>query len=211
VFWKRDKPEVTRPTGIIEGQRVKLALAGMKGVDARVEQLGDSFAVLGLFREPERPLATIGAAEAELEASTERGILRVRATVRQHNGQRDGVRVDFLSGGEIVQRRDFFRMDLMTPVVLSRANGTQVETHTLDLSASGCMLPALPEVRLHDSVHVAVDVGEDTPVRVRASVTRITDANHIGLRFESIPEAVRDRLIRYLFRRQRSASRVARR
>jgi c-di-GMP-binding flagellar brake protein YcgR len=99
-------------------------------------------------------------------------------------------------------------MEVTTGVVLSRTSGAQVETHTLDLSASGLLLPGPPDLRPDERVWVAIDVGEAPPVRARGVVVRVTANNRKGVRFDQIDESARERLIRYLFVRQRLAARV---
>jgi hypothetical protein len=208
MSWKKRKPKVTRPRGVEQGQKVTLKIAGMRQVQARVEDVGNTHVILGLFREPDQPLAMMGTPDATLETAGRRGTVEVVVSVRQHNDEPDAVRVDFDEGAKTIQRRDFFRMDAVTDVVLSRKNGAQVKTHTLDLSGSGLMLPGPPDLRMGERVWVAIDVGEDTPIRVHGSVVRETDENHKGIRFDMVDEAVRDRLIHFLFERQRIAARV---
>ena len=207
MVWKKQQSKVARPKGIEPGLKVKLAIADLPGVDARVEDVGDSHAILGLAREPDRPLPEIGAAEATLEAVTRRGEIRVVAQVKQHNGEPDAVRVDFDREAEIVQRRDFFRLEVMTRVVLNRESGALVDAKTLDLSASGLRLAGPLDLRPGERVWAAIHVGEDDPpVRAHGHVLRVTDRGQVVVNFDLIDEAARDRLIRFLFARQRRAA-----
>jgi c-di-GMP-binding flagellar brake protein YcgR len=210
-MWKKRQAKVTRPRSIEERQKVTLRIDGHRGAEARVEEVGDTYAILGLFMEPDQPLARMGTVTATLEAVSKRGKVRIVATARQHNDEPDAVRIDFDRGPEKIQRRESFRLEAMADVVLSRRSGAQVETHTLDLSASGVLLPGPPDLRMDEQVWVAIDVGEDTPVRARGRVVRITDKNQKGVLFDHIDEKARERLIRYLFARQRQAARVERR
>jgi c-di-GMP-binding flagellar brake protein YcgR len=61
---------------------------------------------------------------------------------------------------------------------------------------------------MDERVRVAIDVGEARPVRARGRVVRVTAENHKGVQFDQMTEAELDRLIRYLFARQRLAVRV---
>ena len=130
--------------------------------------------------------------------------------MRRRGDEPDAVTVEFDQGAETIQRRDFFRLDAMTDVVVTREHRPPVETYTLDLSASGLLLPGPPDLSMDDQVWVAIDVEEDPPVRARGRVVRVTDEDHKGVRFDLIDEAERDRLIRYLFERQRRAAQVKR-
>jgi hypothetical protein len=189
---------------------VRLEIAGQRSVEARVEEVGDTYVILGLFRAPDPSLAHTHPIRATIGTVGRRGIVQVAATARQHNDEPDVVRIDFGEAGETIQRRDFFRLDVMTDVVVSRQSGERVRTHTLDLSGSGLMLPRAPDLRMDERVWVAIDVGEDQTVSARGRVVRVTAEGHKGVRFDLIDETARDRLIRYLFARQRRAAIVKR-
>ncbi|MEA2143004.1 MAG: hypothetical protein QOI64_1434 [Solirubrobacteraceae bacterium] len=203
MIWNKPQSKVTRPRGVQPRQKVTLRMAGLRSVEARVEEVGDTYAILGLFRAPEKPLAGIGAVSATLDTMGRRGPVEVAATVRQHNDEPDAVRVDFSRNPKIKQRRESFRMDAMTDVVLSLRSGAQVKTHSLDLSASGLLLAGPSDLRMDERVWLAIDVGESPPVRARGRVIRVTAEGHSGVRFDQIDDRARERLIRYLFERQR--------
>jgi c-di-GMP-binding flagellar brake protein YcgR len=190
------------------GARVKLAIAGMRELEARVEETGDTHAVLGLFREPDGLPADGRTAQGTVTFAGRRGKVEVAVNVRRHNDEPDAVHVEFASGGKTLQRRDFFRMDIVTDVVLFRENGTEVNTHTLDLSGSGALLPSSAGLHMDERVWMAIEVDDETPVRAHGKVARITKDHHRGVVFEQIGEAARERLIRYLFDRQRTTARV---
>ncbi|MEA2443158.1 MAG: hypothetical protein QOJ12_450 [Thermoleophilales bacterium] len=210
MTFKKQAPTVTRPPGIQNRGTVTLRIAGMRSVEARVEEVGDTYAILGMFREPEQPLAHLGAVAGTVDTVGKRGRIRVAATVHQHNDELDAVRVEFAANPKTIRRRNVFRMETMTGVVVSRESGAQVDTHTLDLSEAGLRLPGPPDLKVGEVVWVAVDVDEDPPVRARARVVRETDEGHKALQFDEIDGASRDRLVRYLFARQRLAARVKR-
>lgn len=210
MIWKKGKPGRTVPRGVEPGAKAKVAIAGMRALDARVEETGDTHAVLGLVREPDRLLTRGQTAEATVTFVGRRGKVEVAVTVSGHNDEPDALRVEFAPGGKTLQRRDFFRMDIVTDVVIFRDNGTEVHTHTLDLSGSGALLPSSSGLDMNERVWMAIDVGDETPVRAHATVARVTGDHHRGVVFEHISEAARERLIRYLFARQRTTARVRR-
>jgi hypothetical protein len=190
------------------GAKVKVAIAGMREVEARVEETGDTHAVLGLFRELDGLLADGGTAEGTVTSAGRRGEGEVAVTVCRHNNEPDAVRVEFAAGGKTLQRREFFRMDIVTDIVIFRENGTEVDTHTLDLSGSGALLPSSSGLEMDERVWMAIEVEGETPVRAHGKVARITRDHHRGVVFEQISEATRERLIRFLFDRQRITARV---
>jgi c-di-GMP-binding flagellar brake protein YcgR len=98
------------------------------------------------------------------------------------------VRLEFEPGtAKRVQRRDFFRLDVVTDLVITREGHLrELKTHTLDLSASGLLLPPHPGLTVGDRVRVSIDVGDSPPVRGHARVARITEKNHVGPEFDLI-------------------------
>jgi len=190
---------------------VTLGIAGMRALEARIEEVGDCHAILGLFREPDRPLTRLGTASATIEAMGRRGRLRAAVKVRQHNGEPDAVWAEFDGETEVVQQRGFFRLDVMTKVVVSRESGAQAETHTLDISASGLLLAGPRDLKVGERVWVAIDIDEETPVRASGRVARAPTDQQRAVQLDRIEDAARERLIRYLFARQRDAVRVRQR
>ena len=62
---------------------------------------------------------------------------------------------------------------------------------------------------MHEPIKVDIDVGEDeVPIHVRGRVIRETGQHNKGVRIELIEEGARDRLIHFLFERERVAPRA---
>jgi hypothetical protein len=198
-----------RVRGIEEGQHVTLLIGDLPAIDARVEQLGDSDAIVGLFRPPEPSLEEIGEIEGVIEATSARGLARLVGTLRQHDKQPDVVRLVFDQGPEVIQRRQFVRIETTTTVTVTREDGSKVRTHTLNLSGAGLLLGGPEDLQMDESVKVDIDVGEgELPIHARGRVVRVTREGHRGVRIEMIEEGDRERLIHFVFERQRRAPRV---
>jgi hypothetical protein len=198
-----------RVRGIEEGQHVALRIGDLPELQARVEQLSDTHAIVGLFKPPEPSLAEIGEIEASIEATSARGLARLVGTMRQHDDQPDAVRIDFDQGPEVIQRRQFVRIETTTTVTVTREDGSKARTHTLNLSGAGLLLGGPEELEMDESVKVDIDVGEgEVPIHARGRVVRVTREGHRGVRIEMIEEGDRERLIHFVFERQRRAPRV---
>lgn len=197
-----------RIRGVEEGDRVTLIIADLPPQDARIEQLGDGHAILGLFKEPPVPLSSIGPIEGTIEATSARGLARLVGTLRQHGSEIDACRLDFDQGPEIVQRRQFVRIDTTTTVTLTRADGSKHKTFTLNLSGSGLLLGGPADLPLEEAVVMDIDVPQEGPIHARGRVVRETKEGHKGVRLELIEEGDRERLIHFVFERQRTAPRV---
>jgi hypothetical protein len=202
---------VSRPRirGIEEGQRVNLLIGDLPAMEARIEEISDDYAIVGLFREPEPPLQDIGPIQGIIEAAGPRGLTRLVGTLKQKGTEVDAARLDFDQGPEVIQRRQFVRIETTTSVVVTREDGTTQTAHTLNLSGAGLLLGGVTGLQNDDLIKLDIDVGEEEPdVHVRGRVVRTPTEGQFGVRFEMIEEGDRERLIHFVFERQRTQPRV---
>jgi hypothetical protein len=198
-----------RLKGIEQGQRVVLLMADLAPTDARIEELGDGYAIVGLFREPEPSLEVIGEVEAVIEAPGRRGLARLVGTMRRHGSQVDAVRLDFDDGPEVIQRRQFVRIDASTTVAVTRESGDRVRTTSVNLSGAGLLLGGPADLALDEPVVLDIDVAPgEAPIHARGRVVRETKEGYKGVRLELIEEGDRERLIHFVFEQQRLAPRA---
>jgi hypothetical protein len=198
-----------RIRGIEEGQRVTLMIGDLPGMDARIEELSDTYATVGLFKEPNPPLKDIGPIQGIIEAAGPRGLTRLVGTLKQKGREVDAATLEFDQGPEVIQRRQFVRIDTTTPVTLTRADGTEVKSHTLNLSGAGLLLVGPVDLELDEMLKLEIEVGDDDPVvPARGRVVRDAGEHGKGVRFESIEEGDRERLIHFVFERQRTQVRT---
>ena len=198
---------MTRPRirGIEEGQHVNLLIGDLPAIEARIEELTDDHAIVGLFKEPEPPLESIGPIQGIIEAAGPRGLTRLVGTLKQHAGQVDAARLDFDQGPEVIQRRQFVRIETTTTVTVTRPDGTKEVASTLNLSGAGLLLGGVTGLAMDDLVKLDIDVGEEEPeVHARGRVVREPGPRQAGVRFEMIEEGDRERLIHFVFERQRT-------
>jgi len=193
-----------RIRGIEEGQHVNLLIGDLPAIEARIEELTDDHAIVGLFKEPEPPLESIGPIQGLIEAAGSRGLTRLVGTLKQHAGQVDAARLGFDQGPEVIQRRQFVRIETSTGVTITRENGSRETGHTLNLSGAGLLLAGVGPLEMDDLIKLDIDVGEDeAEVHARGRVVRQPNAGQYGVRFEMIEEGDRERLIHFVFERQR--------
>ena len=195
--------------GIEEGQHVQLLMGDLQAVDARIEELSESQAVVGLFKEPEPSLEQIGEIEGIIEAPGPRGLARLVGTMKQKGREPDVVILKFDQGPEVIQRRQFVRIEATTTVTVTREDGTKHKTFTLNLSGAGLLLGGPEELQIDEPIKLDIDVGEEEPpIHARGRVVRETAEHHKGIRIEMIEEGDRERLIHFVFEKQRLAPRV---
>ena len=198
-----------RIRGIEEGQHVTLLIGDMAGLEARIEELADGHAIIGLFKPPEPPLEDIGPIEGIIEAAGARGLIRLVGTLKQHGREVDAARLDFDQGPEVIQRRQFVRIEATTTVTVTREDGTTAKTYTHNLSGAGLLLNGPEDLQMEELIKVDIDVPQESlPIHARGRVVRETREGFKGVRIEMIEEGDRERLIHFVFERQRSQPRV---
>jgi hypothetical protein len=198
-----------RYKGLEEGQLVSLYMADLAPTDGRIDVLDDGYAIIGLATEPEPSLEVIGEVEAVIEAPGVRGLARLMGTMRQHRGRADAVRVDFDDGPEVIQRRQFVRIETNTGITVVRADGTRDRTHSINLSGAGLLLAGPADLAMEEAIVMDIEIGpEDPPIHARGRVVRETRSGYKGVRLALIEEGDRDRLIHFVFEQQRLRPRV---
>jgi hypothetical protein len=184
-------------------------MADLAPTDGRIDVLDDGYAIIGLATEPEPSLEVIGEVEAVIEAPGARGLARLVGTMRQHRGRPDSVRVDFDDGPEVIQRRQFVRIETNTGVTVVRADGTSDRTHSINLSGAGLLLAGPADLAMEEAIVMDIEIGpEDPPIHARGRVVRETRSGYKGVRLALIEEGDRDRLIHFVFEQQRLRPRV---
>lgn len=121
---------------------------------------------------------------------------------------------------EVVQRREFVRLTVAQRVRLDKVGGETdgeklIETLTTDLSGGGMRVIVPPAFDLPPGtpVHFTMFLGddEDAPqIEGGAEVVRRTSDDHIAFHFTDITHRNQERLIRFVFDRQRAALRLTR-
>ena len=109
----------------------------------------------------------------------------------------------------VVQRREYVRVKATLPVQIKPAGeDAELECVSLDLSGGGMLLHGLDTLAAGDVVAFAVSLGEDDrELAGEATVVRVELEGNCALCFETISEADRRRLIRFIFDRQREERR----
>jgi c-di-GMP-binding flagellar brake protein YcgR len=125
--------------------------------------------------------------------------------------ERDLVRFDVSAAPEVTQRREFVRIPSAQKVELAGdrgegAGGTKLNTHAIDVSGGGMLLSAADALALGSRVRFSLNLGQDIePVEGRAQVVRAGDEGKRALVFDQISRSDRQRLIHFVFERQREA------
>ena len=189
---------------LITGYEGKLTTPVGERVPVRVVERADHTLMLvvllavdeGLKPEPIEPML--------LEYTSAHGLVRLRGEAVLE--ERDLLRFTAAEEPEIVQRREFVRVEDVQPVVVE-AGGPRdaVKTHAIDVSGGGMLLSGAERLELDAQIRFRLELEGELPIEGRARVVRADGGERRGVVFEEIDEADRQRLIRFVFDRQRAA------
>jgi hypothetical protein len=139
-----------------------------------------------------------------LESCTSRGLVRMRGTAVRVEG--DVVRFTIQGAPQIVQRRQFVRVIAPQAVTLDDACGWVSATRSLNISGGGMLVFGPNDLELDSAIRFSLSLGEEiAPVEGLGRVVRAASDQQRALVFEDIAQADRERLIHFIFDRQRAA------
>ena len=197
------------------------------GVGQAVHLIGPSGATLGarvkdtsrtsfLLRLDEgvagNPLELLDDKLVSIEFTNRRGVCRILGTAESAGGG-SALRVDATGTIELIQRRDYVRVEAFVPVTYhpDGPDGWVATAHTLDVSGGGFRIGAAEGLRLGDMRRFDIELGEGTDdVQAVAAAVREAGEDSFGMQFVEIPERDRQRLVRWVFARERLARQIAR-
>ena len=110
---------------------------------------------------------------------------------------------------EVVQRRGFVRVDTVQPVTVEpEAGDAPITTHALDISGGGMLLSGSERLELNATVRFSLKLHRPGQSRIEgtARVIRVDPGGRRGLAFEQIAVPERQRLVHFIFERQRATS-----
>jgi hypothetical protein len=185
------------------GKEGKLTTPAGDQVPVRVFERGDQL-VLVLMLEAGEDLQPGSPEAVSLEYVSTQGLIRFSGQAELEG--RDLVHFTVANEGEVVQRREYVRVEAVQPVVLAVGRGgEQINTHAIDVSGGGMLLTG-PDLPLDSFVRFSLHLGAHlAPIDGRAHVVRNDDQGRRALVFDEISSADRQRLIHFVFERQRAA------
>jgi hypothetical protein len=197
-------------------ERVRVLIPRVATVEAVVVRAIDGAAELALVEPPGVPVRFLHRRRATIVPLA--GDDRVDGTLFAIPGDGGRVREDLLHFLQAVvplaprraqQRRDHARIDLVRPVAMV-PDGFRVgwlNGFTRNVSAGGVLVAGADALEAGDRLRLRFELeSEDDLVDVLARVVRADDAWGLrGLRLEGVGERERERIVKYVFARQRRA------
>jgi len=202
-----DQPEAT-------GKVIRLNVGGKEGklttpvgshIPVRVFERGGDFLMLVLMLDDGEELGQDALEPLVLEYVSARGVVRFEGQAVLQ--ERDLVRFEVSSAPDVTQRREFVRVPALQSVVLDDgASAVKVDGKAIDLSGGGMLLGGADRLELDSVVRFRLSLGAGVrDIEGYARVVRADDEGRRALVFEQISQDERQRLIHFVFERQREA------
>jgi hypothetical protein len=190
-----------------EGQEVFVIAPSGATINARVQGASAASTSLMFVDNSADPVAVLAGGHVAIQYTNRRGVCRIDGLA--HKGKDAGLlRVDHKGKVELIQRREFVRVDAMVSVTYQPMGptGWTAETTTLNVSGGGFMIAGREGLLIDEVMDFTVDLNGDTPdagaMTIRGRVVRETNGG-LGVLIEHIDERERERLIRWVFARER--------
>ncbi|GAC1323724.1 MAG: hypothetical protein NVSMB25_20410 [Thermoleophilaceae bacterium] len=192
------------------GQDVFLLFDTGDPVSGRIDAvLGDTLmlAVPGDLRGPVRELE----GDATVHFTNSRGVCRVVGSLCGFDREYERVRFDCTGEVRLIQRRQHVRVDAVIPVSYRAPGGVKVETHTLNISGGGFLVSEPRGLAVGSQTSFVLHLGETDewqPLEVVGRAVRKTDGGALGISIEGISKLGQERLVRWVFGRERAARQI---
>ncbi len=198
--------EASKPIALpARNEVVVLATGAGERLPARVLERGVNTLLLAITI-PTEPLSDERLEDLVLEFTGPRGRVRLQGAMRLENpAEPDVLRLDEPRSIEVLQQREFVRVNATRPVLVYAAkDGYEIESYTVDISGGGFLLAGPDTLKAGDRVQFRLALGpEIEPVTGIAKILRVDSRGRRAAVFEEISETERRRLIRFIFDCQR--------
>ena len=204
---KRAKPTSKQPEILGHGDLGQLKTASGQQWPVRVSELdGDVMMLVMLVETDELGDGEIDSPALDsstLEATTKYGVARFAGEAVLEES--DLVRFRILEEPTVEQRREFVRVQAAQSVVLELSGSATIDSaFAVDLSGGGMLLSGPETLALGDHIRFRIHLdAEQAPIRGKARVVRCAEDQR-ALVFEQITKRDRERLIHFIFDRQRA-------
>jgi hypothetical protein len=195
-----------------EGQEVFVIAPSGATINARVRDTGAPATELTFPEAGSDPISVLAGGHVSIQYTNSRGVCRIDGV--GHHGKSPGVlRVDHKGKVQLIQRREFVRVAAMVRVTYEPLGptGYTAETTTTNVSGGGFMVSGREGLRIGEIMSFTVELDGDTrdagPLTALGRVTRETDGG-LGIEIENIDERERERLIRWVFARERLSRQI---
>ena len=114
---------------------------------------------------------------------------------------------------EKVQRRQFYRLRIVLPVNLKlldvKGDAPIIKSYSIDISGNGLRLNIDEKLDINSMIECNIELSAEETLTIRGKVVRVAlddkyaDKYDIGISFVDIPRKVQDRIVKFIFDKQR--------
>jgi len=185
------------------GRHATVTLPQIGSFPAMVDMDDADHATVMLLVRPLQSLARTVGSDIQFDIATKRGLLHVDGQVVEASSSE--VLELGLTHSELIQRREYARVDAFLEVVVtSNEAAVTVPAAVVNISASGAVVSRLSMLSVGDEAELELRLAPaDPPIKIIARVVRESDEQFRALHFEQIAERDRERIVRFVFDRQR--------
>ncbi len=197
-----------------EGQEVFVIAPSGATINARVRGTDTAATELTFPEAGNDPIAVLAGGHVSIQYTNRRGVCRIDGAAHRSKSP-EVLRVAFTGKVELIQRREFVRIDAMIPVSYRPAGteGWLAETTTINVSGGGFMISGREGLLIYDEMAFRLELDGDSkeagPLDVVGKVVRETPGG-LGILITEIDEGERERLIRWVFARERLGLQIVR-
>jgi hypothetical protein len=197
----------------VKGQEVWVIAPNGASINGRVREVGGEATVIEFLHGQTNPAAELASGSVAVQYTNRRGICRIDGVA--HRTDLEGsIRVNHTGNVDLIQRREFVRIDAMVPVTYqpNGPSGVTAETTTTNVSGGGFMISGREGLNIDDEMTFTLHLDgerEAGPVEIDGKVVRETRGG-LGIKIAAIEEEERERLIRWIFARERLSRQITR-
>ena len=190
-----------------QGQQVFVISPSGAGIPARVLECDAKCTVLSFEENESNPVAVLAGGNLSIQYTNRRGVCRIDGAAHRAKGV-TMLRVDHTSKVQLIQRREFVRVDAILPVTYRPVGmtGWTAETTTINVSGGGFMISGREGLRMDQIMEFTITLDgegkEAGPIDVVGQVVREMPGG-LGISITQLDERERERLIRWVFARER--------
>jgi hypothetical protein len=196
-----------------QGQEVWVIAPTGASISARAYEVDADATVLEFLRNQGDMASELANGSVALQYVTRRGVCRIDG-VAHRTKDAGSIRVDHKGKVELIQRREFVRIDAMIPVTYLPlgVGGWTAETTTINVSGGGFMISGREGLRMDEICTFTLHLDgerEAGPLECDGQVVRETGGG-LGISITVIEDDERERLIRWVFARERLSRQIVR-
>jgi c-di-GMP-binding flagellar brake protein YcgR len=197
-----------------EGQQVFVIAPSGAGLPARVLNVEPKSSLLSFEESESDPVNMLAGGNVAIQYTNNRGVCRIDGAAHKAKGI-SVLRIDHTSKIQLIQRREYVRVDAIVPCTYRPIGmtGWLAETTTTNISGGGFMISGREGLNILQEMEFTIALDGDTkeagPLDCVGKVVRETRAG-LGIRIEEIEQKERERLIRWVFARERLGRQIVR-